>query len=119
LFGDNKPVYVYRTEKPRRAVAPRGVWDAVVTRERWLIPPVKMVLERVIESNEVARAQTAVRLYHEITRRKSSLNVRVAQFAIAADVLGSDSERRRARRCCDIVGIDDAESYLLSAAAMD
>lgn len=116
LFGDCKPVYAYRTESPRRAVAPRGVWDECVTRERWLIPPVRMILERVIEADEVARAQTAVRLYHEATRKNSSLNVRVAQLAIASEVLGSERERRRARHCCDVVGIEDGESYLLAAA---
>lgn len=116
LFGDAKPVYCYRTEKPRRAVTPRGVWDECVTSERWLIPPVLMVLDRVIDGDDVARAQTAVRLYHECTRKNSSLNVRVAQLAVAAEVLGSERERRWARFCCDVVGIKDGESYLLEAA---
>lgn len=114
LFSVGKPVYVYRTEKQRRAVTPRAVWDAVVTREGWLIPPVRMILDRVIAADDVDKAQTAVRLYHLENRRRSSLKTRVSQFAIAAELFGSEWLRRRARRCCEIVGIQDAEGFLLS-----
>lgn len=38
-----KDVHVYRTERVRRTVKPNGVYDAVITGERWLIPPVTMV----------------------------------------------------------------------------
>lgn len=113
LFADSKPVYCYRTEVPRRAVAPRDVWDQVVTRERWLIPPVVMTLRKTIASLDVAEAQSAIRMYHQYTRQKSSLHVRVAQLAIASRVLGPDCIRDRAKRCCQIIGIDDPEDYLL------
>lgn len=35
------PVRVYVTE-PRRANPPRGVYDATLTGERWLVPPVRL-----------------------------------------------------------------------------
>lgn len=114
LFRTGSPVYSYRTRKPSRGIAPRGVWDAVITGERWLIPPTTLVLHRVIPIEDVEKAQFAVRWYHS-SGRSSSLRVRVAQLAIAATVLGSTSDRRRSQRFCDIVGIKgDPESYLLS-----
>ena len=36
--------FVYRTETPRRTVAPVGVYDKIITGERWVVPPVRMVL---------------------------------------------------------------------------
>ncbi len=113
LFDARKPVYCYRTETPRRAVAPRDVWDEAVTRERWLIPPVKMILDRVIAIEEASRAQGLIREYHRITRSNSRLWTRVAQFAIAAEVIGTEREKKRARRCCDICKIGDAELFLI------
>lgn len=115
LFADGKPVYCYRTESPRKAVAPKDVWDQVITRERWLIPPVAMVLVKTIPTIDVERSQAAIRMYHKCTRKNSSLNVRVAQLAIAAEILGTDWVKERARRCCSIVGIVDPEDFLLDS----
>lgn len=113
LFNTRKPVFCYRTEAIRRSVAPRGVWDSVVTGERWLIPPVKMILFRTISAEEVRRAQEAVTLFHKTTRRNSSLKIRVAQLAIAAEVLGDTREKRKAKRICKVVSIDDPEWFVL------
>lgn len=43
-----RDVFVYRTETPRRAIKPVDVHDSVITQERWLIPPVAMVMTDVI-----------------------------------------------------------------------
>lgn len=112
LFNENKPVYCYRTAKKCRGVSPKNVWDSVVTREAWLIPPVQMVLARTIPTVDAQSAQEFVRLYHRLTRRNSSLRIRVAQLMCAASVLGESAIRDRAKRCMKILGIDDAEKYL-------
>lgn len=50
-------VFVYRTETPRRSINPgRDVADAIITRERWLVPPVVMILDRVIPAGLVEKA---------------------------------------------------------------
>jgi hypothetical protein len=115
LFKQDKAVYCYRTESPRRAVMPRNVWDQAITRERWLIPPVKLRLCRTIASVDVNRAQELIHWYHRLTRRNSSLEVRISQLAIASQVIGPDTLRARARRCCNLVNIADPEEYLLTA----
>lgn len=114
LFTDGEPVYCYRTETPRRAVAPCGVWDRWVTGERWLIPPVTMVLDRVIDAELASRAHAAIRLYHRYTRLRTTLGLRVAQFALASELLGTSRDKRLASKFCRLMGIDDAESYVLA-----
>lgn len=50
-------VFVYRTETPRRSINPgRDVADAIITRERWLVPPVAMIFDRVIPAELVEKA---------------------------------------------------------------
>jgi len=60
LFREGFPVYCYRTEKPCRTVAPKRVWDSIITRERWLIHPCQMILARTIEAHEAYQAQSAL-----------------------------------------------------------
>lgn len=114
LFKEFRPVYCYRTEKPCKAVKPRNVWDQVVTGEHWLIPPTRMILDRVIDVTEATRAQWLVREYHCETGKNAGLFTRVAQLAIASEVVGTDRDRNRARRCLGIVGIDDPELFLMA-----
>jgi hypothetical protein len=49
-------VYVYRTASPRRAIKPVAVYDAIITQERWLVPPVEMEMSYVIPAPIVHRA---------------------------------------------------------------
>jgi hypothetical protein len=121
LFYRNKPVHVYCTLLPRRAVNPRGVWDKVITGERWLIPPVEMKLVEIIPEDLADRVHCAIRLYHQCTKQKSSLRLRLAQYAVAIKVLGPERssrlEERIVRQFCEDLGIgDDPESYILNAA---
>lgn len=119
LFKKCKPVYCYQTEKKCSGITPRNVWDSVVTREAWLIPPVSMVLSKTIASVDVQAAQEFVRLYHTTTRRGSTLHVRVAQLMCAANVVGCEWIRERAKRCMAICNIQDAEQYLFELCELD
>ena len=95
LFRTHRPVYVYRTESPRRAVMPVGVWDQFLTRERWLVPPVTLVRDRIIQPDQVAACQSLIGEFHKYTGTNSDIVLRFAQFAIAVDVLGgTDFEKR-------------------------
>lgn len=114
IFDDEQPVYVYKTERPRRAVRPRGVWDQIVTQEMWLVPPVRMVLVAIINGLTVRLAQGDVRNYHQRTGLRSDLWVRIAQFSIAVEVLRAPHvDVDWAARCRKIASIDDPRGYLL------
>jgi len=109
-------VYVYKTERPRRAVKPVNVWDMCVTGERWLIPPAPMVLDRIIDDGTVDRATLAVRMYHISRRANSSLRTRVAQYSVALGVLGGPAwESRRVDDMLHVLGMEDLdpEDFLL------
>lgn len=114
LFAQGKPVYCYRTDKPRRGIAPRNVWDSVITGERWLIPPIRLTLQKVISAEEAEAAQQFVWLFHNCTKRNSSVRIRVAQLACASRVLGGPSTKARAQKCLKICGIEDPEAYLFN-----
>lgn len=88
VFCHGGPVYVYCNERPRRAVTPRGVWDSCITQERWLIPPVRMVLARIIDPETVIDAQRDILQFHREACQMSDHWLRIAQYAIALDVLG-------------------------------
>ncbi len=55
-YFPNQLIYIYRTAKERSSVTPFGVRDAVMTRERWLIPPVNMILLATVPLSVVWRA---------------------------------------------------------------
>lgn len=120
LFPEGRPVFVYRTEAPRNAVAPVGVWDRVITGERWLVPPVRMVKWDTLGPPTVEAISAAIRLYHWATRDKSSVHLRVAQYMIAVRVLGDrytdPAERRLLARFARRLGIGDPEEFILSKA---
>jgi len=124
LFPTHRDVYVYRTSNERRAVAPRGVWDKIITGERWLIPPVEMQLFCAIPASVVADCQTAIRLYHEETRNRSDIRTRIAQLALSAAIfrrqyrhLASRSLSRFCDSLCSSFDIGkDPEEYILSRA---
>lgn len=87
LFQEASPVYCYRTRKLVRGIAPYSTWDACITRERWLIPPMQLSLVCTVPAQISIAAQEAVRLYHRKTRRKSSWKLRLMQLLEAAEVL--------------------------------
>lgn len=86
LFRYDVPVYAYRTAKPTGSVAPKDTWDSVITRERWLIPPVTLVLVRTIDAAVCNRIQAASYLYLR-QGLKMSWQVRLAQYCIARRAL--------------------------------
>jgi hypothetical protein len=58
-WSGERPVRVYITEK-RRTVPPTGVWDAVMTGERWIIPPVRLTLLATIPATAIEAAQVGL-----------------------------------------------------------
>jgi hypothetical protein len=122
-----RPVFVYRTEAPRRANRPVGVWDEVVTRERWIVPPAPMVLVDVVDEDAVEAAQAAVWYYHHRSKQNSDLRVRVAQLALAVEAVGryhphlvTPGDRRHAAKCLGALGMPaDAEEWLFERAERD
>lgn len=78
------PVHVYISE-PRNGIRPRDVWDAKITGERWLIPPTTMHYAYTIPTEVVYGAQLAIRTYHRVTRKHSSIRLRIAQYFAAAE----------------------------------
>lgn len=119
LFPVDRSVYCYRSEKKYNGVTPKGVWDAVITREAWLIPPVRMLLVRTVAAPDVVRSQEFVRMYHTLTRKTSSLRVRVSQLMCAAVALESSVIQARACRLLQLCGIEDAEQYLFNLCDLD
>lgn len=109
FFPHGAAVFVYRTDRPRRANAPRRVWDASITGERWLVPPVMMVKVDTIRPGVVEEIQLPVYTYHRITRLKSDWRTRIAQYAHAANALGPkwvpNWEFRTVRRLARYAGI--------------
>src|SRR5437764_1008740 len=69
--------YVYSVRA--RAVAPVGVWDASITGERWLIPPVTLSFVRCVDTRDVYAA-TLLRLEQRLA---ATWRVRIAQLVIA------------------------------------
>lgn len=68
LFSESD-VYVYKTAKKRSGVKPVGVPDALLTGERWIIPPAALVLDSVIPGPVVAEIQKKARA-HVIKHRE-------------------------------------------------
>lgn len=84
------PAYIYAAR--RRAVRPVGVWDAAVTGERWLVPPVSLKLYRVIPANVIRDVYAATNLRLERRKKSPSWKVRIAQLVIASRITDSDRE---------------------------
>lgn len=114
LFHRFGPVFVYRTEKPCRTVEPRDVWDSVITGERWLIHPARMILVQTIEPKTVRLAQGDVWEYHKLTRKNSNLFLKLAGLVRASEVLGTKIRRqKRVRDAMKIAGIENAEDFII------
>jgi hypothetical protein len=99
FFGD---VLVYQTVRPRASVKPVDVYDALITGERWLIPPVEMVLDRVIQAEMVHRAAYRTRNRIAATKRAPTAFERFQSFQDAIEALGPEcstaSDRKFVRR---------------------
>ena len=81
-------IKVYRTTSMRSGVRPRGVWDALITGEHWLIPPVTMELYSVIPGVAVERHAGWV----EADIRKegcATLRIRARQYIAFVEMLRS------------------------------
>lgn len=119
LFDEWQPVHVYRTSKPTRGIAPRDVWDSLVTGERWIIPPATLVKVQTIAPEVVRLAN-----YHVVGRMRrlrrmhgdvpcGSIRLRVCQYAVCTKVLPcSDFERSLVRGFLSILKIDDPLDFI-------
>lgn len=101
-----------------RAIKPVGVWDAVVSGERWIVPPARLVLDRVLFPDVAIRATEAMWLYHAETGLPSNVTLKCCLRKMAFDAVGGPLwEGRLISRWMKIVGVVDAESHILDAAA--
>lgn len=87
LFCEQAPVHVYRTVKEYSGIPARSVWDALVTDEHWLIPPV--TLERIgsIDAATVRSVVSPAIWYYDRYRRPS-IKVKFGLAVLAWEVLG-------------------------------
>lgn len=113
LFSLHRPVRVYRTEFPRRANKPHGVWDAFLTGEHWLVPPARMILVETIDTEAVEAIHGTMTAYHEITRKHSNHKLKIAQLLIAAKYF-DEGEYRRYSRLKEYLDGKDPERYIYS-----
>jgi len=97
LFEKPGPVWVYRTIKRYSGIpAARHVWDADLTQEHWLIPPV--VLERVGSIPDGIRAALVARaVWYYRTYRRPSLKVKFAMLIEAWGTVGPLWHPKRSR----------------------
>lgn len=91
-------VFVYRTKVPRSGLKPIRVYDAVITQERWLIPPVEMVLHSIVQANMTERACRRTRDFIEIHDRAPGTFQRFQAFQDAIDALGPECSTSADRR---------------------
>lgn len=117
MFHNGRQVYVYRTKTPRRTVMPVNVWDQIITQERWLVPPVDMVLVEVIDADVADRIQCGARLV-AMSGQKSSIRRRIMQYARAAEELGAPKGALRAlSRIREALGLTmTPDNYMLGEA---
>ncbi len=112
-----RAAHVYRTEKKVKGITPRDVWDAAITGERWLIPPMRLPYFATVDAADVKRVYEAVWWFHKATRQRASCSLRIAQLQIAWGVLGERFPSRREQWLCSKAGelwkIDDGEDYIL------
>jgi hypothetical protein len=93
LFPDYKHIYVYR--RLARGIKPTGVWDAFITGERWLIPPMHLAEFCCIPYYVVHELQDPLKKYFKLTKAKAcNWKVRLACYALAAQTLGCVTKRR-------------------------
>lgn len=116
LFDQNQPVWVYRTVRPHRGNGPVGVWDAPLTGERWLVPPVE--LDRVgVVPGETALAIGLAASQYVRSHRSSNVRIRAALYILAVERLPAewvtDSDRARAEKARRLFAIGPcAETYI-------
>lgn len=97
FFMRRGPVYVYRTTKETSGIFPgkKRVWDCIITREHWLVPPVEMVkIDAIPYEGKVEEIAWPRYLYYKLTGPDSKFRIRVAEYALAAEVLGREKEDR-------------------------
>ncbi len=89
LYAPEKPVFIYRTTRPRKAYdASRDVWDAIITGEHWIWPPVPFERVGTVEATLAKRIQEPTRFYHKMTGKNASLKIRACQLIRATKFLG-------------------------------
>lgn len=87
LFTLTRDVHVYSTLKPVGSNEPKSVWDALITSERWIVPPLTLHKVQIVPAEQAMKAQAVAHLRASY-RFKSTWRTRIAQRAIAYTVLG-------------------------------
>lgn len=87
-----RDAFVYRTTRERSAINPgRRVWDQLITREHWIVPPVEMEMVGVIPHGIIQEIFDFARA--PITEAKAcNFRVRLEIFASAIRVMEGQPE---------------------------
>lgn len=107
-------IWVYRTPKPCRGVTPSGVWDSVLTDERWLLPGHKLELVEVIPKSRVKPAFSDIADWHCRNKKGANLEMRVATLWVACVSFPEHTSRRLMRlseSLCEKLEIDPIEIF--------
>lgn len=116
VFSIGKTVYVYRTRKPMGAVKPVGVWDAGITGERWLVPPVPLILVSAVHPFQVDDIQWSALTYVAKTGEPFNVALRSAQLVAAIETLGgTKAEREVVAFLKSRFKFDDPHDFILAA----
>lgn len=116
VFSIGRPVWVYRTRRPTGSVRPVGVWDAGITGERWLVPPVEMMLVGLIDQYTVSDIQWSSLMYVSKTWEPFNLSLRSACLIAAIDELGNtEPEREVAAYLRSRFKIEDPHAFIIAA----
>lgn len=113
MLWKNQPVRIYRSDRPRKGVTPRGVWDQVITGERWLIPGHRLELVGEIPVETVLQIYELPREYHELGM-SSDYRLRTSQIVIASELLPdwvTEAKLRYFHRMLEICGVDDPRAH--------
>lgn len=85
---------MYITAKPYGSNAPRDTWDAKLTGERWLVPPVALVRVRTVPAITAQRIQWLTYAYHDFTKKNATWRTRLAHYCIAWRLLETQPLRK-------------------------
>ena len=87
MMRPGRPAYVYRSE-PRKGITPKGVWDSLITEERWIAPPDKLEKVDTICGEDMSLMFGILEEWHLQTGSAASVHLRIATLAHAWNVFG-------------------------------
>lgn len=102
-------VHVYATLRPTKGIQPKGVWDELVTDERWLIPNHRLHRVDTIPRRIADDISLDILRWHERTKKAADYRIRVAALWRACTAIPEHASKRISRLAnvwCESLGID-------------